>query len=352
LRKNEDQILNDVLQQMVSLYKGGLRDTLLLLRTALCNVELTVCNYQDKRVILSTVSEDNINQVQKTAASVKNLGKKCISMNRAKNMLLRKANRIHIGPGICMVTIFPIFYGDELCYFLIAESHQEELRLQGWNIDNKLLKLLGVGIRLHCLETAKEQVLDRLTGLPLRDDLTRFIYGISKASKELSLHFSVIQLSNLQQLNDEYGYSFGDEALKKTAFCLKKYFPVNIYRVSGKKFLIIRQGNVHDVRSTLENVLTLLRKLDSRYVFSVAITPVYDNPFYALSVCERSMKRTDIEAPVIVRECDADTESENLILYPVKEDEEEMEEEKMNGENRDGLSFEEKWRDVQVSFQK
>lgn len=351
MRLKDDLILDDVLQQMVSMRKGGLRDTLLRLRNVSCNTELTVCYFQNKRVILSTVTEDNIDHIQKTAATVKDLGKKRISINQVKNILIKKENRIYIRPGVCMVTIFPIFYGDELCYFLIAESYENQPDTRGWHADDRLLKLLGVEIRLHCLETAGEQVMDRLTTLPVRDSLIQFINSIDRTSMELSLHFFIIQLNNLQELNDEYGYKFGDETLKKIAFCLKKFFLVNIYRISGKRFLLIRQGNVYDIRLLLEDALALLRKLDARFAFSAVITPIYDNPFHSLSVCERSIKRTDIEPAIIIREFDTGIESDSFMVpYTMKEQTGEITEEKNNGDNRDNLSFEEEWNKLLTSF--
>ena len=93
-------------------------------------------------------------------------------------------------------------------------------------------KILELEVTHH--ELNKEAYLDNLTGIPNRKSLDHLFGSSVDEEKLCHMGCGVIQLSNLAQINEQYGHERGDDAIQD--FC-------NIFEAIGDRFgFVVRNG--------------------------------------------------------------------------------------------------------------
>ena len=101
----------------------------------------------------------------------------------------------------------------------------------------------------------KTSTIDSLTDLNNRNSYERDLDKYD--SKEATLSFAIFDLFRLKHINDNYGHTYGDDYIKKTAAILQNYFPEynitynqdgttrkehtgnHLYRIGGDEFVLI-----------------------------------------------------------------------------------------------------------------
>lgn len=109
--------------------------------------------------------------------------------------------------------------------------------------------------RLHLKNKAER---DELTGLLNRtafNDLEEFY---KNASEELA--FLIIDVDNFKEVNDNYGHTVGDQALKKVADLLSECFRSNDFpiRYGGDEFVVIMTELKHEQKGVIERKLNYI----------------------------------------------------------------------------------------------
>jgi diguanylate cyclase (GGDEF)-like protein len=104
---------------------------------------------------------------------------------------------------------------------------------------------------------------DYLTGLYNRRQLDLYLQSFSQKNKA-KIAGILLDINSFKSINDQFGHSTGDEALKYTADLLKNSFGYNsfISRLGGDEFVILFEANN---RSDLSKAVIRLRKNASQY---------------------------------------------------------------------------------------
>lgn len=127
-------------------------------------------------------------------------------------------------------------------------------------IGNAIILTDITGERKRLEENSFNANTDSLTGLANRRRLFEYLDSIKYSPKIAVIN---ADLDNLKRINEEYGYTAGDSALKLTADVLRKTFPVDfIARISGDDFIVVINGDcsAEELKSSTEEFLHSLRR--------------------------------------------------------------------------------------------
>lgn len=123
---------------------------------------------------------------------------------------------------------------------------------------------------------------DYLTGLFNRNRLESFLQGYSKGGGKDSLLAGImIDLNSFKRINDIYGHSVGDQALKNTGEILKKSFRENdfVARYGGDEFLVLFNiKSRQDLNSAIDRIRqnTELLNKKRQMPFKLSLSMGYD----------------------------------------------------------------------------
>jgi len=130
-------------------------------------------------------------------------------------------------------------------------------------------------------------LVDELTGLHNRRGFTTLAENRLKLAKRAGerMHLLFIDLDHLKKINDRWGHTQGDEALRETARILRQTFRESdvLARVGGDEFCVLAR----ECRPNSSRVLTARlrrnlkernRQADSRYRLSVSLGVVHSDP--------------------------------------------------------------------------
>lgn len=125
----------------------------------------------------------------------------------------------------------------------------------------ELIKLLA-NFKTQFIATAARH--DHLTGLPLRYGLEEEFIQLQKLcqrNKSL-LYVVMIDVDHFKRINDTYGHSVGDIALRHLADTLKRNIRPSepLYRFGGEEFLLLMQTQSHEeAASAAERLINVIR---------------------------------------------------------------------------------------------
>ena len=115
--------------------------------------------------------------------------------------------------------------------------------------------------------TERTRLEELLSQLSFRDSLTglfnrnKFNHMLStQHAKGRPLGIAYLDINGLKAANDQFGHSYGDELIKKTADIIRKYFKDEAYRIGGDEFVII--DSRLDERKFTERVAQLCRMME------------------------------------------------------------------------------------------
>lgn len=115
--------------------------------------------------------------------------------------------------------------------------------------------------------TERTRLEELLSQLSFRDSLTglfnrnKFNHMLStQHAKGRPLGIACLDIYGLKAANDQFGHSYGDRLIKKTADIIRKYFKDEAYRIGGDEFVII--DSRLDERKFTERVAQLCRMME------------------------------------------------------------------------------------------
>ena len=184
----------------------------------------------------------------------------------------------HIGEQ-CPAAVFPLFYGN-LHYGVFVAEFLERERLFYYTISLEL----GTGLRYLYMALdeqearaaleEKNQILDfsashdSLTGLYNRVGAMNEIYNFVRASGK-GRRFVVVMadLDHLKQINDSFGHSAGDTAIRTAARLLRQALPPGsiLGRIGGDEFIaFFLQEDTHSAEDFVSRLRALCRSCDEQ----------------------------------------------------------------------------------------
>ena len=169
-----------------------------------------------------------------------------MDVDRLKNHPTRHLEYETLAPqGIKSLLAVPFYCEGKLVGFLGVDNPKEH------HDDMQFLLHLTYFI---CNEMEKRRMNQRLTYLSYCDQLTQvnnrncFYAFLEDEGAGILENIGVvyIDLNGLKVINDTYGHTHGDYAIKTTANLIKKYVDEKeIYRISGDEFVVLLRGYTH-----------------------------------------------------------------------------------------------------------
>ena len=168
---------------------------------------------------------------------------------------LNKRNSVVHGIAQLILIIF-LVVGEIAIYFAIrrAKRNEEELEERSNALD-------AAGKRLRMSQQKMEDIAltNILTGMKNRYALENDILPRLETDQ---FNIAVFDLDRFRQINDTFGYDFGDEYLASIAEQLKANFSdvAEIYNITGNEFCFIFNSNVSDSQAqrTAEGILAVM----------------------------------------------------------------------------------------------
>lgn len=112
--------------------------------------------------------------------------------------------------------------------------------------------------------------IDSLSGVRNRNAFEReFLLFNDRSSNKWII---ILDINHFKEINDTYGHSFGDQAIKQFAQLLKENFPKynQVYRVGGDEFVIFFEGDKESLDAILEYTYQNSLKLELPFELSFA----------------------------------------------------------------------------------
>lgn len=160
--------------------------------------------------------------------------------------------------------------------FITAVGHEGEMSFIVVSVTIGMALLLGVLLLSNVVDRYvkyRTTYFDSLTGLPNRRLFER---ELAKSSQQQSL--AIWHIHNMEKVNRENGYHFGDEVLRHVSSLMTsaKMPMLDLYRIEGNRFAFLTKNSekVIDIQSAMEKVAQTLRKplvYEHREVFLPAV---------------------------------------------------------------------------------
>lgn len=151
----------------------------------------------------------------------------------------------------------------DLIFIKEKDEIQHKKNLYQFEQFQKELLILISDYKSHLLEFKNQH--DQLTTLPLRYLMYKKIELLIKRKEEFFIGF--IDIDNFKDINDVYGYDFGDYILKNISLYLKdKIENSTIYRYGGEEFVvIIENNNLPNIEKNIIEIYNDIRKKEFLY---------------------------------------------------------------------------------------
>lgn len=209
---------------------------------------------------------------------------------------------IHNRMGVQQTTIIPLSIGNFIFGYMVLEKHNA-LNID-YTGDYPLFLMITLALRIYCLELDKSQNIrtDSFTRLLLRDsliaDLKKLVAGTNDLSREC---LATIYISNIEQLNQSKGIEKTDQIIYRVARKLSESH-LSAYRVGGAKFSVLVHQDIIDANAFLEKLLDMICSVEKDIIISIILTPVKEDIYESLYLCEKYIKTAKEDVVTIIRE--------------------------------------------------
>ena len=166
-----------------------------------------------------------------------------------------------------------------------------------------IYQLIGAGVKVFKMvdQTNNMIKIDSATKLPTRDALIdQLKYLVDNEISDMCL--GIISISNIQRLNYTDGLEAVDVLLKRVALDLERMLPRRVYRLGGTKFAVILPYDVYGACACLESMVDSVLRLEKRMITANVLTPVRDDAYGTIFVCESHLKTCEDDIITIVRD--------------------------------------------------
>lgn len=183
--------------------------------------------------------------------------------------------------------------------------------------DKELVKLLFVSAGIKKLSYLKRRALhlDASTMLPEREALLEELQMIQKDTAIYSL--GIISVINMPELNREKGLAYGEEVIKAVSDTLQKYKNQGacrlIYRTGQNAFAIPVACDLYMARNLFENLLDRLFTCHSEIKFTCVVTPVIEDVYRTLYICESYSATNEADCVTVVRDAIPSADAEEYM---------------------------------------
>lgn len=264
-----------------------------IIREALCvvqqlypNCELTLYDVSEKKIVGTSL----LNEDEKSSLSLL-LSNTTVFSSHGSEF---STNRW----GVIRTEVVVISKTENSSIALVIE-HKDNKKIP----DNKLNTvhaLLGAIVKMQLLERVSKTALhlDSLTGLKSRDLLVSEFEGLPKENYNIC----VVSLANAEHINRTKGMCVTDRILCDIAIVLSKSFGEYVYRIGGTKFLVTMQGSLYDVNAYAQEVVDRITALNKNTVLSAVLTPLQDDLYHSIYLCEKMLRSTNENEVTVIRE--------------------------------------------------
>ena len=109
--------------------------------------------------------------------------------------------------------------------------------------------------------------IDGLTGLMNRRSFDRDLQAALNSNDNYIL--ALADIDAFKPYNDHYGHEAGDTVLRRVGRCLQQVNHAQVYRYGGEEFaLLVKETRLNKSPTLLNEVITLIEKLDIRHDFN------------------------------------------------------------------------------------
>lgn len=182
-----------------------------------------------------------------------------------------------------LIPFHPIFYASftiltSVFLFILAKLNGvDDLPLTFFlNYSIFILVIISVQIRNYFVTKDQYLLTCRLERLASIDELTNVSnrraldnYIMKLISEEIPFSFSLMDVDNFKQINDNYGHPEGDLCLINIANILRNSFGDSVFRYGGDEFAIISFEESELVTDKIRNINRELKKINKDYVLQI-----------------------------------------------------------------------------------
>lgn len=134
------------------------------------------------------------------------------------------------------------------------------------------IKSVSIGLRARHFETLAKE--DSLTGLNSRFSYILELDYLNSTKAVNFIYVVVIDMNCLKNINDTYGHSYGNTALKLCAAGIKNIFKKDRkYRIGGDEFVVIIDRKISEakIEKMIARFYTVLKKLSKNIPFEISV---------------------------------------------------------------------------------
>ena len=144
-------------------------------------------------------------------------------------------------------------------------------------------------------EMERMSSVDALTGLFSRNQYIRVLRGY-ETEPPRTLGVVSLDINGLKEINDRYGFEFGDRVLRRAAELLRKFFTRHVYRIGGDEFVVLCADSTREEFQDKTVALRDAFERDDLCDVSIGFAWSYDNEEIdatALRLQAHEMRRAD-----------------------------------------------------------
>ena len=271
-----------------------LTESLAVLTSLFPDAELSIFSYAERKICASTALNPDVVEEISTLLKGRNVSQEIISYESGQEQLLRN--------GVVRMTYVPLIAGGR-CIGALSIEFYEKSDVVECNERQDVFNLVTVALQQYELrkESGVALYMDSATRMPGRDYL---IEQLNKRvlQKQMECCVGVISLANADALNLSEGMAAVDHRLRSIGEQLKKEYGENAYRLGGRKFAVVFEGDLYTGTYALEQTVDRILESDKKIVTSNVITTLRDDAYRTIYLCESNLKDVMQNVVVVVRD--------------------------------------------------
>lgn len=187
--------------------------------------------------------------------------------------------------GYNLISIFPLHFRGHCMGYLAAkliepENLKENFVLWSNSLSNYLDKINMYERNKQLLRYREESNTDTLTGIFNRRGMdTALIKAVDKAEDDPGLYIISLDMDGLKYINDTFGHSEGDYAIKTIGLFLQSISGAKVAcgRTGGDEFMISVLGTESDAKNIINKIRHKISRwnISSRYRFELSVSIGY-----------------------------------------------------------------------------
>lgn len=194
------------------------------------------------------------------------------------------------------IAVFPLHFRGHCMGYFVAEIENPVKLTDGFvlwanGLSNYLDKMNMYERNKQLLKYREESHYDGLTGIYNRRGMDIVLQKAIEQASESALYIISLDMDGLKHINDTFGHSEGDVAIKSLGSFLSSVAnaSVSCARMGGDEFMLSVQGTENDVKRVCQSIRKKIQRWNERtkkeYEISVSIGYEKYNPDEGLTAC-------------------------------------------------------------------